>query len=157
MKRALDEGHEVANHAWNHPILSKISYEEVSKQLQRTSKVLDEAIGSSKGTSQITTMRPPYGNTNKKLNNYIQVHENLTVVMWSYDTNDWKRPGHAVILDRVLKNVKAGDVILCHDIHPGTIEAVPYIIDSMQSKGYTFASVKQMIVLEELLKKKNKT
>jgi len=152
----LDEGHEVANHAWNHPVLSKISYDEVSKQLQSTNKVLKQAINSNKGTNQITTMRPPYGNTNKKLNNYIQLHENLTVVMWSYDTNDWKRPGHTVILDPVLKNVKAGDVILCHDIHPGTIEAVPYIIDTMQSRGYAFASVKQMISLEDSLKKKKK-
>ena len=144
VKRALDEGHEVANHAWDHPILSKISFDEVSKQLRRTNAVLQNATNSTP-----LTMRPPYGKTNKRLNNHIMTNENLSVVLWSYDVIDWKRPGHAVLLDRVLKNVKAGEVILCHDIHPGTIEAMSYIIDAMQSKGYTFETVSRMIELED--------
>jgi peptidoglycan/xylan/chitin deacetylase (PgdA/CDA1 family) len=145
VKRAVDEGHEVANHAWDHPILSKIPLDEVSKQLRRTNDVLKNATNS---TSTPLTMRPPYGNTNKRLNNHIMSNENLSVVMWSYDALDWKRPGHGVLLTRITTNVKAGDVILCHDIHPGTIQAVPYIIDAMQAKGYTFETVSTMILLE---------
>lgn len=147
VKRALDEGHEVANHAWDHPILSKLSLNDVSKQLRRTNAVLEKASNSTP-----LTMRPPYGNTNKRLNTYIHNNDNLTVVMWSYDTNDWKKPGHTVLVDRVIKNVKAGDVILCHDIHPETIQAVPYIIDAMQSKGYVFETVSKMIALESSMR-----
>lgn len=90
-------------------------------------------------------MRPPYGNTNKKLNQYISDKERLSVIIWSLDTLDWKRPKPEDIVEKVVKNGKGGTVILCHDIHPGTIEAMPALIDKMKSKGYNFVTVSEMI------------
>ena len=143
IKRAIKEGHEIGNHVFDHPVISKISYDELDSQMQRSH---DAIYNQTKYRTSV--MRPPYGNTNKRLNNHIMSNENLSVVMWSYDTNDWKRPGHGVLVTRITTNVKAGDVILCHDIHPGTIQAVPYIIDAMQAKGYTFETVSTMMQLE---------
>jgi len=57
-------------------------------------------------------MRPPYGNTNKKLNDYLTKIENLDVIMWSLDTNDWRRPSTAVIVKRALEKLVTGSVIL---------------------------------------------
>lgn len=117
LKRALADGHEIANHVWNHPVLTKISYDDVYSQLLRT----NEAIRSVLNVAP-SIMRPPYGNTNVKLNAFIQKKGNLSVVMWSLDTLDWKRPQPQKIIDLVTNKVKAGDIILCHDIHPGTIQ-----------------------------------
>lgn len=39
--------------------------------------------------------------------------------MWSLDTLDWKRPSPDDLINKALKRVKAGDVLLCHDMHPG--------------------------------------
>ena len=115
--RAVSEGHEIANHVWNHPVLTKISFDAVYDQLLRT----NIAIQSIQNFAP-KTMRPPYGNTNKNLNSYITEKGNLSVVMWSLDTLDWRRPTPQSIVDLALKKVKKGDIILCHDIHPGTIE-----------------------------------
>lgn len=47
---------------------------------------------------------------------------NLSVVMWSLDTNDWKRPKADVLIEYAMSKIVSGDIILCHDIHPGTIK-----------------------------------
>ena len=88
LQRAVREGHEVANHVWNHPVLSKIPRAAVFEQMKRTNDAIAAAVG-----FPPATMRPPYGNTNKKLNQFLEEEGNCTVVMWSYDALDWKHPG----------------------------------------------------------------
>ena len=119
IERAIAEGHEIANHVWNHPVLTKISKEAVFDQLLRTNIAIKEVLN-----IEPKVMRPPYGNTNGKLNAFIQDKGNLSVIMWSLDTLDWKRPPPQQIVDLTVSKVKSGDIILCHDIHPGTIEVL---------------------------------
>jgi peptidoglycan/xylan/chitin deacetylase (PgdA/CDA1 family) len=144
LEREKSEGHEVANHVWDHPVISKISREVLHEQIEKTNNAINKAIGNIP-----LTMRPPYGNTNPKLNDHIKKNEQLSVIQWSYDTNDWKRPTPEELIKKSLKNVKAGDVILCHDIHPGTIEAMPKLIDGLKELGFNFATVSEMIELEK--------
>lgn len=143
IKRAHDEGHEIANHAWDHPVLSKIPRETVSDQLKRTTAAIEKAIKESP-----KTMRPPYGNTNKGLNEYIFKNEKLQVIMWSLDTLDWKRPPVNEIISKTIQRVKPGAVILCHDIHPGTIAAMPELIDQLKKAGYSFATASQLSAMQ---------
>jgi peptidoglycan/xylan/chitin deacetylase (PgdA/CDA1 family) len=82
LKRMVDEGHEVANHTWNHPVTSKITREHLKNQLDRTTKAIRSATEFSP-----TTYRPPYGNTNAQINEYIDKEEKMKVIMWSVDTN----------------------------------------------------------------------
>ena len=46
---------------------------------------------------------------------------------------------------RVLDGVKDGDIILCHDIHPGTIEAVGLFVKNLTSQGFQFRTVSQLL------------
>lgn len=66
---------------------SKITREHLKNQLDRTSKAIRSATEFSP-----TTYRPPYGNTNAQINEYIDKEEKMKVIMWSVDTNDWKLP-----------------------------------------------------------------
>lgn len=138
--RAMNEGHEIANHVWNHPVIAKLPWEAVSDQLRLTSEVIRNATG-----TVPRVMRPPYGNTNKRVNERIAKELGLPVIMWSLDTLDWKRPGVAKIVEQATKRSKPGTVILCHDIHPDTVEAIPKIVEQMRSKGYEFKTVSQLI------------
>lgn len=138
--RAHNEGHEIANHVWDHPVLTKITHEKLHDQINITNNAIFQALNSTPAV-----MRPPYGNTNRKLNARIAQHENLTVIMWSHDTNDWKRPPYKTIFKKALEAMKPGTVLLCHDIHPGTIKAMPAFIDDAKKKGYNFLTVSTMI------------
>lgn len=139
LRRMVAEGHEVGNHAWNHPVVSKLSISDVHAQVSSTA----EAIANVTGVKP-RTFRPPYGNTNNGLNKYIQETEGATVVIWSLDTLDWKRPKPADIVKQAVSKIKPGGIILCHDVHPGTIEAIPLLIDELQKAGYSFVTVSEM-------------
>ena len=117
LERAHAEGHEIANHVWDHPVLTKITRNDVIDQLSRTNEAIKNTLGIIP-----KIMRPPYGNTNGKLNEFIQKKGNASVIMWSLDTLDWLRPDPKKIVTFTVKKAKIGDIILCHDIHPGTIE-----------------------------------
>lgn len=144
VKRAVQEGHEIGNHVWDHPVLTKIPWEQTYNQIEKTSSAVFNATGY---TPKV--MRPPYGNTNRGLNNRIYSETKLPVVMWSLDTLDWTRPAPKDILKKVISKVKPGTIILCHDIHPGTIETIPRIVEQLSQQGYVFKTISQLIELSQ--------
>jgi peptidoglycan/xylan/chitin deacetylase (PgdA/CDA1 family) len=60
---------------------------------------------------------------------------------------DWKLPPSEQIAKVAIDKTKPGDIILCHDIHPGTIEAMPALIEGLQAKGFEFVTVQHMLEL----------
>ena len=75
--------------------------------------------------------------------------EGLEVIIWNLDTLDWKRPAPDAIVAKVMKMIKPGSIILCHDIHPGTIAAVPVFVKALQEQGYSFVTVSKLIGLKQ--------
>jgi peptidoglycan-N-acetylglucosamine deacetylase len=142
--RAHQEGHEVANHAFDHPVLAKLNSTMISYQIRRTNDLIYNATSFTP-----VIMRPPYGNTNPKVNEYMLRSEKLMTIIWSLDTLDWRRPKSEQIVEKVLQRAKPGDIILCHDIHPGTIQAIGPMIDAMQKKGYQFVTVSKLFAMQE--------
>jgi peptidoglycan/xylan/chitin deacetylase (PgdA/CDA1 family) len=138
--RAAREGHEIGNHSWSHPSLSKISDEAVRRELQKT----DDAIHSATGNRPIL-MRPPYGSITARQKRWINQEFGYKVITWDVDPLDWKRPGPAAVCNRIVRNTRAGSIILSHDIHPGTIDAMPATIDQLEAKGFKFVTVSELI------------
>jgi peptidoglycan-N-acetylglucosamine deacetylase len=138
--RAAREGHEIGNHSWSHPNLGKMSDESVRRQLRQT----DEAINNATG-KRPTVMRPPYGSITARQKRWIHDEFGYQIILWDVDPNDWKRPGSAVVRDRILKETRAGSIVLSHDIHPGTIEAMPSTFDALEAKGFKFVTVSELI------------
>jgi peptidoglycan-N-acetylglucosamine deacetylase len=70
------------------------------------------------------------------------------VIYWSVDTEDWENPGAATITQRVLAGARPGAIILQHDIHGQTIDAMPAALDGLIAKGYHLVTVSQLIKME---------
>jgi peptidoglycan/xylan/chitin deacetylase (PgdA/CDA1 family) len=147
IRRAAKEGHEIANHVWNHPVLTKLTWSDVDIQLAMTGEAISNVTD---GKVKTKVMRPPYGNTNRKLINHIVKDVNYPIIMWSLDTNDWRRPGKDEIVKRIMAKVEDGTVILCHDIHPGTIDAIPIAIEELKKKGFQLKTVSELISIHYL-------
>jgi peptidoglycan/xylan/chitin deacetylase (PgdA/CDA1 family) len=141
--RAAREGHEIANHSWSHPNLGKMSDEGVRSQLQRTDDAIKSAIG-----SRPTLMRPPYGSITARQKHWIYNDFGYRVILWDVDPLDWKRPGPAVVRNRILKETRPGSIVLSHDIHPGTIEAMSSTLDELEGKGLKFVTVSELIGMQ---------
>jgi peptidoglycan-N-acetylglucosamine deacetylase len=138
--RAAREGHEIGNHSWSHPNFGKMSDDNVRSQLRRT----DDAIRSATG-NRPTLMRPPYGSITAREKHWIHDEFGYRIILWDVDPYDWKRPGPAVVRNRILKETQPGSIVLSHDIHPGTIEAMPSTLDALEAKGFKFVTVSELI------------
>src|SRR5215469_15269696 len=138
--RAAREGHEIGNHSWSHPNFAKMSQESVRSQLQRTDDAIKNATG-----KRPTLMRPPYGSLTEREKHWIHDEFGYQIILWEVDPYDWKRPGPAVVRNRILKETRAGSIVLSHDIHPGTIEAMPSTLDALEAKGFKFVTVSELI------------
>ena len=140
--RAAREGHEIASHSWSHPNFAKMSQESVRSQLQRTDDAIKSAIGKSP-----TLLRPPYGSITEREKRWIHDEFGYDIVLWDVDPLDWKRPGPAVVRNRILKETRPGSIVLSHDIHPGTVEAMPSTFDELEAKGFKFVTVSELLAM----------
>src|SRR5438874_11306477 len=138
--RAAREGHEIGNHSWSHPNFGKMSDESVRRQLWQTDDAIKNAIG-----KRPTIMRPPYGSITAREKHWIHDELGYQIILWDVDPNDWKRPGPAVVRNRILKQTRPGSIVLSHDIHPGTIQAMPSTFDALEAKGFKFVTVSELI------------
>jgi peptidoglycan/xylan/chitin deacetylase (PgdA/CDA1 family) len=144
VKRILAEGHEIGNHSWTHPQLSKLSDDRVTEEINKT----QDAIKNASGYTPVL-LRPPYGAITARQKEWIEKQFGLSVIIWSVDPFDWKRPGASVIEQRILAGARPGAIILSHDIHKQTIDAMPATLDALAAKGFKFVTVSQLIAMNK--------
>lgn len=135
VKQVVAEGHQIGNHSWDHPVLTKISLEKAKSQINDTTAALKKASG-----LDVHIMRPPYG----AINETIQAAVDQSFILWDVDTLDWKNRNTASIMKEVRK-AQPGSIILMHDVHQTTIDALPLILQYLTEQGF------EMVTIEELM------
>jgi len=151
VRRMVEEGHEVGNHSWNHPALTKVGAAGVKSQMDRTTDAIVKASG-----QRPATMRPPYGATNASLNKRLAEEFNMPVILWTVDPLDWKFRNADRVSNQIIENTRSGAIVLAHDIHPSTVAAMPKTLDALSAKGFKFVTVSELIAMDrapELVKK----
>ncbi len=136
VKRAYEEGHEIACHTWSHPNLTKCSTSKIKKEIEDTFEELDRACGDEADY----LVRPPYGSTNQKVRDAI----NAPLLYWSVDSEDWSLLNTAKVRKKIVADSYDGCIILCHDIHKTTIPAALGAIDDLRELGYEFVTVSEL-------------
>ena len=138
VRAEVAQGHEVGNHSWSHPQLTHLDDYSVAEQVKRTADLLQSIDG-----QRPTVFRPPYGDVNGRVSQVLGEH-GVPAILWSVDTLDWLYRNPDSVERRALSGVRPGAIILMHDIHPTTVDAVPRIIDELKNRGYTFVTVSQL-------------
>lgn len=142
VRRMALEGHELADHSWSHPQLTTLSSAEVRSQIERTQKVIKEASGG----VEPTLVRPPYGSTNERVGRAV----GMPLILWSVDTLDWRYRNVARDVRVGVKEPESGGIILFHDIHKTSVEAIPQVVDGLKKRGFTFVTVSELFQDREL-------
>lgn len=147
VQRIKAEGHEIGSHGNRHIDLNTLGTNEIEKEITTAQQVLEQITG-----QKIRLIRTPNGAYNNKV---IATADKLgyRVIQWSVDSLDWKRPGPSAVINNVLNGsrsgsgAKPGDIILFHasDSAPDTIQALPIVIQSLESKKYTLIPVGQLL------------
>lgn len=136
LKAVADAGHEIGNHTYNHAKLTTLSVKKVKLQIDSTDAAIKAVIG-----QNATVFRPPYGAYNKTVTNQLKVPS----VLWTIDTLDWKHHNPKKTLAAVQKNAKNGSIVLMHDIHQTTADALEPILAALQKQGYEFVTVSEIL------------
>ncbi len=143
LRRTVAEGHEIGNHTQTHPLLSKLSDSQVRTELRRC----EDSIGRAAGVRP-RTMRPPYGGLLQSQREFVHREFGYPTILWSVDPLDWKRPGTAVITNRIVSSTTPGGIVLAHDLHAQTIDSMPQALDGLLRRGFKFVTVSQLIAMQ---------
>lgn len=140
IRRIVAEGHEIGNHTWDHKNLKTLSDAQVRWQLDKTRNAIVSASG-----VRPRTMRPPYGAMYPAQRAWVYREYGYPAVLWDVDPEDWRKPGASVIADRLIRNTRNGSILLLHDLHGSSVDAVPQTLDTLLRQGYQFVTVSQLI------------
>lgn len=143
LRRTVAEGHEIGNHTYTHRLLSKLSDAEVRKEMSRCAASVESAAG-----VRMRTMRPPYGGLLQHQREMVFSEFGYPTILWAVDPLDWKRPGASVVASRILTGTTPGAIILAHDLHAQTVDAMPATLDGLLRKGYQFVTVSQLLAMK---------
>ncbi|MEQ1841710.1 MAG: polysaccharide deacetylase family protein, partial [Verrucomicrobiales bacterium] len=143
MRRIIAEGHEIGNHTVTHGNLSKMSDAQVRQELTASHQAIVAATGVAP-----KTMRPPYGAITSAQKTWIRREFGYPAILWSVDPEDWKKPGPSVVTSRLVSGAAPGGILLVHDIHAPSIDAMPATLDQLLGKGFQFVTVTQLIAMD---------
>ncbi|MFZ1381407.1 MAG: polysaccharide deacetylase family protein [Scrofimicrobium sp.] len=135
LQRAVAEGHELANHSWNHPAFTTLDDASIQAEWGDTTKAIEDATGQT-----VKYLRPPYGDMDERT----RMTYPYPTILWSVDTNDWQHPGTDVVVQRALDGAEPDGIILMHDIHPDTVAGAGAIVDGLLMRGYTLVTIDQL-------------
>lgn len=152
VKRITKEGHSIGNHTYSHPDLALKLKFQIEEQIKRTKEAIFKAAG-----IKPHLFRPPYGLDDPWV--FTEAEKmGYVIIKWSVSGgNGGKDIPFNKILERVLRSVENGSIILLHDgdrLIKGAdrsqiVKALPLIIESLRKNGYQFVTIPELLDLEE--------
>ncbi|WP_416327669.1 polysaccharide deacetylase family protein [[Eubacterium] hominis] len=136
LQRMVLEGNEIGNHTFSHKQLTTLSKEGIEEEIKETKECIYQITH-----TYPQVLRPPYGSKNDLV---LQCANDAKVVTWTLDTRDWKDRDAKIVVERILKEVKDGDIILMHDLYASSAQAARIVIPKLQDAGYQLVTVSQL-------------
>lgn len=138
VRQEVAQGHEVANHTYDHLRLASVPPALIEPELKEGSLALVRAVG-----SPTRFYRPPGGEYNA---NVIEAGRRLgyIMVLWTNDPGDYRRPSGATLEQRLVADVSNGAIILLHDGIPQTLTILPRLVSTLRKQGYRFVTISEM-------------
>ena len=131
-KRMVNEGHQLANHTFNHNNGRKADWETYWRSIQDCEKQI--------GESSAKIFRPPYG----KLSNSFakKITKEFQIIMWTVLSGDFDlNLSKEKCLRKVVKASEKGGIVVFHDNEKCFKKdqwVLPKYIEEMQKKGLSF-------------------
>lgn len=139
VKEIFNRGHEIGNHSNRHPDMTKLSKEKIIEDIDICDAKVRNLTG--EGTK---LFRVPEGSYNDLVVKTVEETGHYCI-QWDVDSIDWKEQGAAIEYNRVISKTKPGSIILFHNNAKYTPKNLPKIIEKLQSEGYKFVKVGDLI------------
>ena len=137
------DGYTIGDHTFSHAPMSHLSGKDQQAQLVEQANTIKQY-----GARFPRLFRPPYGLWNSRTLSLLH-RDRMLMVLWSVDTNDYRRPGVRAIVSAAVSGARPGAIILLHDAggdRSQTVVALPKIIAALHRRGYRLVTVPQLLL-----------
>ncbi len=144
-KMIVSAGHEVGNHSYSHPDMAKLTAAQAREQIQQTNEVIEAAT-----EKKPTLFGPPSGSYREET---VKVAHKLKMktIMWTVDTVDWKKPTPEILINRVMKKIDNGSMVLMHPTE-STATSLDRLIKQIKQKDLQIGTVSDLLGEERIMK-----
>lgn len=134
---AYNGGMEIAYHSYAHTNFLRQSASTITNELNKSNEILESIIG-----IKFSIVRPPYGSINASVKSIL----NMPIIKWNVDTNDWmaQNKNADYLKNYILNTAKDGDIILLHDIHKTSVDAISIVLPELYARGYQVVTVSDL-------------
>jgi peptidoglycan-N-acetylglucosamine deacetylase len=144
-KMIVSAGHEVGNHSYSHPDMSKLTAAKAREQMIKTNEIIEAATG-----EKSVWFAPPSGSYRDET---VKIaHDlNMKTVMWTVDTVDWRKPSPDVLINRVISKIDKGSMVLMHPTE-STAKSLDRLITLIEKKNLHIGTVSELMDEERIIK-----
>jgi peptidoglycan/xylan/chitin deacetylase (PgdA/CDA1 family) len=140
LQRIAREGHVIGNHSLTHSSwFDLFPARKMLAELQQTDTLIELATG-----RRPALFRPPYGVINPNVRDAVRQSGHV-VIGWNVRSYDTMIDDNQKLMDRLLRLLRPGAVVLLHDHGKRTPEVLPQFIRAVRERGYTFEPLDQLI------------
>ncbi|MEI6221616.1 MAG: polysaccharide deacetylase family protein [bacterium] len=137
----IQDGHEIGNHSWSHPDLTKLSDVDIRSQVTKN----EDEIFKKTGVSTKPLFRCPYGACTDHVRSVL-FDLGYTEIFWTNDTNDWRvETTPQKLIKSVLDHLEPGMIVLMHNIGKYSVESTASLIKDIQDHGYEITTVSDVL------------
>jgi peptidoglycan/xylan/chitin deacetylase (PgdA/CDA1 family) len=141
VRRVFAEGHTIGTHSFSHPFtFRRMNEQQAGKEIDAGIEAVQAALGDPREVAPF--FRVPGFLTAKPTEAALAARGLMT---WSADfpADDWKHISSAEIVKRAMSRLEAKGrgILLLHDIHERTVEALPIILSELKARGYHIVHV----------------
>ncbi|MBO8162507.1 MAG: polysaccharide deacetylase family protein [Brevibacillus sp.] len=138
-KQIFDRGHEIGNHAYSHPDMSRIGEQRVRQELGKTQEVIERTLG-----VKPRLFAPPSGAFTQEVVEIAQREFQMKTILWTADTVDWRRPPVVEMVQRVKGKLGNGVLILMHPTSASE-KGLEALLKEAISRGLMPATVSEVL------------
>ena len=148
LRQLLADGHELANHGFDHRLLAFSPPSSIRTQLQET----EDAVSGATGRRPAPLFRAPHGVRSPWLGRTV-ADLGYRVCGWTGSIFDTANPGVPAIVERVARILGPGVTVLLHDADGSgrgddrrqTVDALPGILDEAERRGLRSVSLSSLL------------
>jgi peptidoglycan/xylan/chitin deacetylase (PgdA/CDA1 family) len=145
VKEVAEQGHTIGIHSWSHPNLARLPLKDVEQEVEATFDAAQKA-----SPEPIAPFfRYPYLSSSKTTVDYMK-SRNIGQFAVDVDSQDWRVRSSKPVIQRIMAGLKSRGrgIILMHDIHKWTADALPTLLTQLKAGGYKVVQLKAKTPLQ---------